>query len=597
MPNQNPPENSKFQQSQRFLLDYFLHSDTKWTGRFLFAGSLLCTLTVSGLGLIFGWWCFPFLYNAFIAKDLTLFLMGVAAGTSIASTMAAFNWLSTRLKNSLYVDWRTWLTKKILDQYINKKKYLDISRCYPELDNPDQRIEESVGKVVGSFLDLSLGLIDNVINLVSYMVLLGTTGGMLSFVFLNVTWIIPGYLIYVSLLVGGATSLIGYYINKSLQKNMKEEIELKSNFRLDLRHVIDSAEEIAIEHGEDYYQTRLTNNFAKLNAKSEQRLEVENEIASFNLFNGIFQAIVPIVVAAPLYFNNLLTLDAFWASSYYFSVVTRCLNWFINSYEIINQFNTSLDRMMELQTLLDEPTTNSTLSVLNQLGVQRYVNDSSNNLQINNLNLSMHNDSNQLIIKGLNLSFEPGVHTLIQGPSGMGKSSIFKAIAGSWLSGEGEIRIPNSLESIYFLPQKPSLPDDTLRNVLAYPDEKCSYSEAELISALRAVDMESIIGKLNEKVGYKSLGEQQRIAFARVLLRKPTWVFLDEATASLDEEKEALVYQKIKELLPNTTIISIAHRSTVKPYHDNILFFGIDNRREVTVRVEDNASFSLCSNG
>lgn len=194
------------------------------------------------------------------------------------------------------------------------------------------------------------------------------------------------------------------------------------------------------------------------------------------------------------------------------------------------------------------------------------------------------------MIKGLNLQFAPGVHTLIQAPSGAGKSSLFKAIAGTWLSGEGEIIIPKSLESVYFLPQKPTLPLDTLRKVLVYPDAKCHYSDSQLISALKSVNMETLADKLDEYVGFKSLGEQQRIAFARVLLRKPDWIFLDEATASLDEYVEEQVYCRLKELLPDSTIISIAHRSTVRRHHDNVLFFKVNEDKEVQVEEQHSLS-------
>lgn len=127
---------------------------------------------------------------------------------------------------------------------------------------------------------------------------------------------------------------------------------------------------------------------------------------------------------------------------------------------------------------------------------------------------------------------------------------------------------------------------DTLRKVLAYPDANCSYSDSELILALKAVNMEALADKLDEHIGFKSLGEQQRIAFARVLLRKPDWIFLDEATASLDENVEEQVYCRLKELLPKTTIISIAHRSTVRRHHDNVLFFNVNNKKEVQVEEE-----------
>ncbi len=267
-------------------------------------------------------------------------------------------------------------------------------------------------------------------------------------------------------------------------------------------------------------------------------------------------------------------------------MVTRSLNWFINSFETINKFQTSLDRIIVLQRALDQNNeVESTRKII------RVIEHQDKNLVVKKLDLKLH-EGNQLVIKGLNLQFTPGVHTLIQAPSGTGKSSLFKAIAGTWLSGEGEIIIPQSLDAVYFLPQKPTLPNDTLRKVLAYPDANCPYSDKELVSALTAVNMGDLADKLDQNIGFKSLGEQQRIAFARVLLRKPDWVFLDEATASLDEYVEEQVYCRLKELLPQTTIISIAHRSTVKRHHDNVLFFNVNEKKEAQVELQEQSGLS-----
>lgn len=562
-----------------------MHSDKKWKTWLLLIGSVVCVLTVTGLGFVLGWWCLPFIFAAFIAKDLTLLLIGIGAGILIAGGMSGLNYLANSFKNTLYVDWRSWLTKKIINQYLkNKTNYLQISRIYKDLDNPEQRIQEDIDKVVESFLELSLGFIDNCTNLAIYTVLLGMAGGSLSFVFLGIPLIIPGYLILVSLLVGGVTSLVGYVINKSLQKLTIDETKTQSTLRAELQQLKNTSEEIAIEHAEPYYQGLLEKEVDELNIKTTKRLSIQNGTNSFNLFNAIIQVIVPVLASVPLYFNNLISLDAFYSSGYYFSMMTRSLNWFISSFEMINKFKTSLNRIIELQTVLDQNNEGEITQI------NRKIDYDNKNLEVRNLGLKLHG-SKELIIKGLNLKFTPGVHTLIQAPSGTGKSSLFKAIAGTWLSGEGEIIIPNSFKSIYFLPQKPSLPDDTLRNVLAYPDAACHYSDDELIAALKAVEMEALTSKLDKKVGFKSLGEQQRIAFARVLLRKPDWVFLDEATASLDEKGEELVYGLIKKILPKTTIVSIAHRSTVKRYHDNILFFNVNNKKEV--QVDEEKSISL----
>lgn len=573
-------ELSYFNRSLQFLSHYYLNSNDKWKARGLFLGCVFSVLTMSGLSFVLGWWCFPSIFAAFVVKDTAVFFMGLKAALLITTAMAGFNYLTNVLKSELYINWRSWLTKKIINQYLNNKtNYLEISRIYSDIDNPEQRIQEDIDKVVQSFLDLSLGFIDNFSNLVIYTVLLSLAGVSLSFMLLGRTIIIPGFLALVAIGVGIGTSLIGYFINRFLRQSTNDETIAQSNLRSDLQHLKIFAEEIAIEHAEKYYQIRLENEVDELNIKTKKRLSIQNKTASFNVFNGIVQVIIPYIALAPLYFNDLITLDLF-SVGYYFSMITLSLNWFINSFETINKFQTSLCRIIELQQTLEKSNElESTKKIV------RTIEHQNKNLVVRNLDLLLHG-SNKLVIKGFNLQFTPGVHTLIQAPSGTGKSSLFKAIAGTWLSGEGEIIIPKSLEAVYFLPQNPTLPNDTLRKVLAYPDAKCAYSDSELIAALEAVTMGALAGKLDEKIGFKSLGEQQRIAFARILLRKPDWIFLDEATASLDEHVEEQIYSRLKELLPKTTIISIAHRSTVKHHHDKVVFFNMNNKKEVHVEEE-----------
>ncbi|KTD58146.1 ABC transporter ATP-binding protein/permease [Legionella shakespearei] len=573
-------EPSYFKKSWDFLSDYFFNSDEKWKAWALLAGAVLSILAMMGLGFALGGWCFPFIYASFIAKDTALFLMSIGSVLLISTAMAGLNYLANYLKNELYVSWRSWLTKKIINKYLtNKTNYLELSRVYDDVDNPEQRIQEDIDKVVESFLNLSLGFIDNFSNLVVYTLLLIAAGSSLSLIVFGTTIIIPGFLVWVALGVGVATSLIGYFINNSLRESTNDETSAQSNLRADLQHVKTFSEEIAIEHAEKYYQARLEKEVDELHVKTTQRLSVQNGTSSFNVFNTVLQVVVPLLAAAPLYFTDLITMEVFYSASYYFSMITRSLNWFIDSFEMINKFQTSLNRVVVLQDVLDNNRGESTQNII------RSIEHHSKNLQIKNLSLTVPG-SNAPVIKGFNLQFTPGVHILLQARSGEGKSSLFKAIAGTWLSGEGEILIPESLDTVYFLPQKPTLPNDTLRKVLAYPDADCPYSDNELMAALKAVDLEALTGKLDEHIGFKSLGEQQRIAFARVLLRKPGWVFLDEATASLDEQAEEQVYCRLKELLPKTTIISIAHRSTVKRHHDKVLFFYKNDENEAIVEVE-----------
>lgn len=575
---------SYLKSSWQFLSDYFLNSEDKWKARALLLGCVVSILVVLGLSFLLGWWCFPYIYAAFVLKDVSAFLLGVGAALLISGLMAIFNFITNFLEATLYVNWRSWLMKKTINQYLNNKtNYLEISRIYSEIDNPEQRIQEDIDKVTESFLDLCLGFVYNFSNLVIFAVLLSLVGSSLSFLLFGGMVIIPGFLVFVAIAVGIGTTYIARLIGKSLRELTNEETIAQSNLRADLQYIQSCAEEVAIEQGKTYFHSRLVEQVDDLSIKTKKRSLIKNKIESFNVFSQIFQSVVPFLAAAPLYFADLITLSAFYSISYYFSTITFSLSWFATSLETVNKFEVSLYRLIELQQVLDKDNlVDSTKQII------RTIDDKNDNLRINNLNLNLHK-SQQSLIKGLDLTFNPGIHTLIQAPSGTGKSSLFKAIAQTWVSGEGEITMPRCLQKIYFLPQKPTLPNDTLRKVLAYPDDYCSYSDEELISALKLVNMEALAGKLDEKIGMKkSLGEQQRIAFARVFLRRPDWIFLDEATASLDEQVEGEIYNRLKVYLPNATIISIAHRSTVRQYHNKIVFLTVDNIKKAHIDMEEN---------
>ncbi|MBI2786780.1 MAG: ABC transporter ATP-binding protein/permease, partial [Legionella longbeachae] len=255
MINASSSSTSYLKKSLQFFSDYFFNSKDKWKAWALFSGGVFSTLAMIGLGFVLGWWCFPYLYSAFIVKNTSLLFIGLGAGVLISGLMAGFNYLANFLKNKLYVNWRSWLTKKTIEQYLNNKtNYLEISRIYNDIDNPEQRIQEDIDKVVESFLDLSLGFTNNFSNLVIYTILLSLAGGSLSFVLFGGTIIIPGFLVWVALGVGSITSLIGYFINRSLRESTNEETIAQSSLRSDLQHIKLFSEEIAIEHAERYYQ-------------------------------------------------------------------------------------------------------------------------------------------------------------------------------------------------------------------------------------------------------------------------------------------------------------------------------------------------------
>lgn len=579
MIEKKPEESLSFEKVWPFLSDYYINSPNPWKARLLLAGSVLCSLIGIGLGFVLGWWCFPFLYAAFMAKNMAMLMIGIGAGALIAVVIAGINYLGHFLKNTLFVDWRSWLTIKFTTQYVKnetKLNFKDIASLYPEIDNPEQRIQENVENVVESSLNLSIGFIEQFSKLIVYVVLLSLVGGSLSFMVSDATIVIPQFMLLTALLVGISTSFVGYYISKSLQSATNEEIVAKSNFRSDLKKLSTNPEEIAIETGQAYYQKKLESDISEFDSKTIQKLSIGNKIISYNYFVSMFQSIVPFLAAAPLYFKDLITAEMFSSVGYYFSMITSSISWFIKSFDTINMFKTSFNRICELQNILEQATRST-------IDINSSENDS---LEVKNLTLNRPG-SGEILVKGLNITFKPGNHTLIKAPSGCGKSSLFKAIAGTWRDGDGQICLPKD-NTKYFLPQKAHLPDDTLRNVLNYPNFDKPYEHEAMKDALKVVGLEALCDELDEKIGFKSEGEKQRIAFARVILRQPKWLFLDEATASLDEENEAKIYGCIKQHLPNTTVISIAHRPTVAKYHTHTMFFEKNVDGKISIKIEQN---------
>jgi putative ATP-binding cassette transporter len=406
-------------------------------------------------------------------------------------------------------------------------------------------------------------------------------GGALAFVVLGLNIVIPGYLVWVALIIALAATITTHFIGKSLaEKNQKSE-RSEADLRKDLEIIENNAENISQEHAEEYYRKTLDNKVQDININANQKLNTQSKLLAFQSFYMQISGILPHVLAAPLYFSGLIELGQLMQIAMSFGEVSSSLSWFVDAYEGLASYKTSIERIAELEQAFEQ----KGLAANPKSIIRKERNKDT--LNIKHLNI-MHPQasSTKNIMCNLNLKLKPGEHVLLKGPSGLGKSTLFKAISGTWKYGTGKIRVPSG-KRMYFLPQKPTLPNDTLMGILAYPDSADTYTEDQYISVLKAVGgMDDFISKLQEKRAWSkelSGGQQQRISFARALLKKPDWLFLDEATASLDEESEHHVYSVIKEL-KNTTIVSIAHRQTVEKHHSRIVYFSVNAEKEIEVK-------------
>jgi len=436
-----------------------------------------------------------------------------------------------------------------------------LARNAENIDNPEQRIQQDASHFVDMSINLGLDFLKSTLELGTFIGTLWVVGGSLGFTVSGSLVVIPGFLVWSALLFSGLGSYLSYLIGKMLPFFNKQKIAQEAELRKEMELLVHDAESIKLERGEEYYSKKLVE-------KMNNIREIETKQAKINIYLAGFQSIYyrlasvfPFIIAAPLYFMGFTDMGQLMQISFAFDMVNDSLSWFIESYSELSKYQTSIKRIMELEGFFSQQ---------NESSINLKEADSTE-IIIDKLSLATPKDQS-LIIKGVNISLKEREHVLVEGVSGLGKSTIFKAIAGSWIDGSGEIILPKD-KKIACLAQRPSIPQASLQEILAYPLEPHVYTLAQYQQVLEDVKLGNFYAKLNSNDLVKGLspGEQQRIAFARALLQKPDWLFLDESTASLDPETEASMYKILKERLPNTTLVSIAHKENLKSYHEKVI--------------------------
>ena len=577
------PQYNYLQKAFQYAKDYFTTAEDRYIAWLLLIGAVISVIAFVALLSVMSWWTVGF-WAALSASSLPLFIASMETFALIVSGLVAVSVLRNYLVETLSIRWRNWLTNKLVNDYLSsdENNYLDLSRHASQIDNPGQRIQSDVQIFVSQTLSLSLDFLNAVLTQISFIGTLWVVGGALSFVLLGVSITIPGYLVWVALLFSAVASYITYRIGRFLVDLNRQQESLEADFRKDIDLLNDESENIAQEKGEHYYQESLASQSNDISQNSITILGVRINLTMFKGFYQQIAAILPYIAAAPLYFMGQTTLGQLMQIGFAFAQVQASFDWFINSYEWLASYKASLDRLIELEHALGK---NSLVSTKKNIVVQH---KDTNTLVVNDLNIA-YPSSTGFMMRHLNISFKFGENTLIKGPSGLGKSTLFKVMAGTWTYGDGEVIVSDD-HKMCFLPQKPTLPNDTLKAVLAYPDPVETYTEEQYIAVLTAVgNIDHLIDELETKTAWSkrlSPGQQQRIAFARVLLKKPDWLFLDEATSSLDPEGEQHLYELIKNELKNTTFISIAHRPTVGKFHERIINFTSNEDHVIDIKEE-----------
>ena len=489
--------------------------------------------------------------------------------------------------SNFVLQWRRWMTASYTTRWLLNSMHYKLALSGDNADNPDQRISQDVGGFINGsgtgsnsgnagIYNYTLQVISSATNLVSFSIILwGISKGM-TIPYFDIE--VPGFLFWVAVLYAcfatGITQLIGHRLSGLYFKQQAVE----ANFRFDLARVREYSEQIALLKGEPREIDRAGHVFEDVFETIRRIINLRTALIAFNQFYSQISAIIPYVIVAPYYYLKKVTFGQFNQAADAFSNVNTQMNFFVDRYIGLADFSATVARL----TSFDESFAR-TLKAQSQAPRIEAKLSTGEALAIPDLELNLP-DGRKLARIG-NLMLIPQESTLLVGPSGAGKSTLFRAISGLWPFGKGEILQPAHAK-LMLLPQRPYIPIGPLREAIAYPSPTSAYNDDQLRDTLTKVGLGALAPRLGESDNWQmrlSGGEQQRLAVARALLARPDWLFLDEATASLDEKSEADLYRVIATTLPNATLVSIGHNSTLTAFHKRRIELQVNEGAPATI--------------
>lgn len=542
----------------------------RWIAFGLLAVIIIINLAQVGLTVRLNQWNREF-YDAIQNKNEPEFWRQLLSiWIPIVAVFLVSNIVETVLVAVFKIRWREWMTHRLTRKWLNGGTHY-LLQFGNAIDNPDQRIQEDVRKYTDTTYGLSIALIAQVSSLVSFSVILWGLSSNLPVP--GTEFYVPGMLFWIALIYAAIGTFIAHRIGRRLIPLNFEQEKYEADFRYMLARLREYNEPIALLRGEGAEKTRLSARFRHVARNYLEIIGVSKWLNAFTSFYGMANSVIPIVLLAPFYFLNKVTLGVMFQTASAFGRVDSALSFFIDRYSTLADFKAVVDRLTGFDSSIRTAVERRETSKIARLDAER------DDLHIPTLALALPDGRTIATVEALTL--RKGESTLLVGASGSGKSTLFRAIAGIWLFGAGTIELPAG-KRVMLLPQRPYIPIGTLRGAISYPAIEGAHADEAIRAALDAVRLPQIKGRLDEEANWTQMlsgGEQQRLAIARALLDRPDWLFLDEATSALDEPLEEAIYTSLAEMLPATTIVSIGHRSSLNDNHDRRIEMrlGADN--------------------
>ena len=553
------------------LANPYFRSEEKWVAWTLLVAVVALNLSLVGMSVVLSYWNREF-FNSLQNKDFQAFTdLLLTYRRTDSGLMPGFVWVvicyviiavhARYLQSWLEMRWRRWLTNQYLNQWLADRAYYRLSLITDHAgygtDNPDQRIADDLKEFSRRTLELSINLLNQIVSLASFLTILWGLSG--AFEIFGVA--IPGYMVWIAVIYAVVGTWLTHLVGRALIGLRFRQERVEADFRYALVRVRENVEGIALYGGERGEKANLDSRFGNV-VGNWWAIIRRNRFLNMMVTSYDYAVIVfPYVVAAPRYFSGQIPLGALSQTAGAFGRVQSALSWFVDTYSQLAVWRAEVERLTRFRAAIDTARAAANQAVVREAG-------GTPALALRGVTLALPDGTK--LLEGADLDLPAGRSVLITGRSGSGKSTLFRALAGIWPFGSGKVGLPTG--KILFLPQRTYIPLGALKYVVCYPDTPDQHSAAEIGSALTEAGLAHLIPHLDVDENWAmrlSGGEQQRIALARALLAKPDWLFLDEATASLDTEAEAAFYGALREKLPGCTIVSIAHRPTVAAFHDD----------------------------
>ena len=543
------------------LFKGYWSSPEKWKARGLLTSVIALNLIMVYLLVRINDWYRVF-YDALQAYDWDSFWPLIGKFTVLAFIYIIIAVYAVYLRQMLTINWRTWMTEQYLARWMHGQVYYRLQVLRSDTDNPDQRISEDINQFVSLTLTLLVGILKQLTTLGAFAVVLWNLSGAVTVPIGTAEFTIYGYMFWLSLLYSGLGTYFVHLVGKKLIRLNFDQQRYEADFRFSMMRVRENSESIAFYRGEMAETVGFKERFANV-IKNYWGLMRRTKLLNFYV-NGYGQLaiIFPLIMAAPRYYAGEMALGGLMQTMSAFGRVQDALSFFVDSYSSIAELAAVIQRLSGF-------TEHIAGAAQVTSGIAR-TEGSGSTLALDDLTVTLPDGAP--LLTACTLSLPQGSRTLVTGASGAGKSTLLRALAGLWPYGSGSIKLPQGAKRL-FLPQRPYLILGSLRRALSYP-RTAGAPDGEIARILSLVGLEHFAARLDDVDDWSrilSLGEQQRLAFARILLIRPDWIFLDEATSALDEPRERALYERLHQELPNTSIISVGHRSTLFALHDTEL--------------------------